>query len=207
MEKVLQEINNLTRGVAAGIGVIVAVLYFFMFYNDGSAIEGRIQATQAELQTKKNRLNQIKSQIANREKYQEEISQMGAQYRKALNFMPNEFSIAELMRTISNEAKASGTNIIKLEPNKEGVKLNNSDGYEELTVNIELEGTFVELAMFLANISRVRRIVNVTKMAYKVKQGTALPPILGFTSTVAGYRYVEPSVPVNKDPTAQGGTH
>lgn len=188
MQQLMNQLKKISIGIASVIGMVLGGFYYFLLYNDSSLVDGKIQSAQAELSLKSAKLKKIKKEAENRSGYEEELSKMAIYYKKALSYIPNEFSISELMRVISNEARASGSNIVKIIPSE---KTNNIEFYQEFMVDLELEGRFGDLTLFLSNISKVPRILNISKLQMKLKQMNMQAPILTFNGTIIGYRYIE----------------
>lgn len=185
MEKYLEQLTNVSMRAILLIGLGVGLLYYLIWYNDGSRLEKRIKVAQQDVQEKQKKIKKIKKEIEDGRKFERELNTMIEAYQKALEYIPNEFSVFELTRTISDEARAAGTNILKISPKAERDR---KEFYEEMSVDIELEGSFGELTLFLANISKVRRILNTKDLQVSERTGSEL---LRFKGTLVGYRYVE----------------
>lgn len=187
MQKFMDSIREMTLSVAIAVGLVVGALYYFLIFDEGTEIEDQIQNLKATNNANKSKLERTQKAIANGDSFEKDFARMGLQYKKALSYLPNEMSISELMRVISLEAKSAGSNLVKVTP---GQKVEKRDFYEELSIDVVLEGTFGELMSFLVGISHVPRILSLQKLLLTTKQFGPEGPMLSIQTTIVGYRYI-----------------
>ena len=126
------------------------------------------QARAAELQREKESLDQLKR---NRAKVLAELEQLKRQLLIAQEKLPKNAEIPSLLQRIHNQAKTAGLEIVKFQRRNDVPK----DFYVEIPVEMELRGTYDELANFFHYIGRMTRIVNVQDIGL-VRADSGLTP-------------------------------
>lgn len=126
------------------------------------------QARAAELQREKESLDQLKR---NRAKVLAELEQLKRQLLIAQEKLPKDAEIPSLLQRIHNQAKTAGLEIVKFQRRDDVPK----DFYVEIPVEMELRGTYDELANFFYYIGRMTRIVNVQDIGL-VRADSGLTP-------------------------------
>lgn len=187
---ILEMLNRMTLGRAVILGLIVAAIYYFIVFDEGIAQKSSIAtATQQvnDLQ-KKIRENQIKLDRA--AVYKKTSAEIGTTINKLLGVIPEHFGKADLMKIVSNEAKVAGSSLIGIVPGIPEVSKVAKE-FEELTVKLEMNGTFLQHMIFLSNLTKINQILivrkfdmNVTKEA-KGDEGT----IVHLNADIVAYRY------------------
>ncbi len=104
------------------------------------------------LQTKKIFLAKIKKELDKKEKI----------LLKAKAILPTRNEIPELLTSISTKATRSGLKIVLFQPEKEQVK----DYYSVIPVELQVEGPFQQIVVFLDEIRRLERIVNTREITF-----------------------------------------
>lgn len=114
--------------------------------------------TQAiDLQREKESLDQLKK---NRAQVLAQLEQLKRQLLIAQEKLPKGAEIPSLLQRIHNQAKTAGLEILKFQRENDVAK----DFYVEIPVEMELEGTYDELANFFYYVGRMTRIVNVSNI-------------------------------------------
>src|SRR5262249_6846729 len=98
-------------------------------------------------------------------------------------------------RTLGNEAKSVGVSINQIRDNSSTGK--KSEFYEEVGVDVDLSGTFAQLMLFMANLTRLNQILSIESL--ELKESSAETEGLQMSASVLGYGYV------SKIATAPGG--
>ncbi len=184
--KVEEKLKNLSVQQTIIATLALAAGYYFMVFDDGSNIEKVIKKQQRTLAEKTENLNNTRAAMANAKQFEEEVRRTNARFREMLEFIPVDFSIADFMQLLSTEAESSGNKVIKIQPRPSE---NASTLYEELLVELEIEGTFSQILQFLSKMTRVRKIINLGGIQLSTVEADPISPILRFETTMVGYRY------------------
>ncbi|MBX7231966.1 MAG: type 4a pilus biogenesis protein PilO [Bdellovibrionales bacterium] len=170
------------------LSLILCGVYYLISFDNGDRFKNMI--TESE-----NRKNEINKEMV---KVDESLSEIRAlklaqerdleKLTALLAFIPEKLSKIELMRTISNEAKAVGANINQVQDATVANNTNN-DFYEEVGVDVELVGSFTQLMLFLSNLTRLNQILTLNSLELKGAESSQDRESLGMTAQLRGYRY------------------
>lgn len=116
------------------------------------------RAQAVELQREKESLDQLKK---NRAQVLAQLEQLKRQLLIAQEKLPKGAEIPSLLQRIHNQAKTAGLEIVMFQRNNDVPK----DFYVEIPVQMELQGTYDELANFFYYVGRMTRIVNVSDIS------------------------------------------
>lgn len=188
------KIKNLTAGKAALVGGVVALLYYMVLYDDGSSKEQGIQTMSSQLVKVKTELSQIDKTLSDASRFEKLAKDMGEEVDKVISYLPINFSATDMMKMLSTEAKASGSNIVRVRANsmaRPGSHRSGEKFYEELKVSVELEGTYSQLLLFLSFLTRVDKIITMDSLTMTSSSSKDGANLLKFGGDFVGYRYLE----------------
>ena len=161
MNEQIQRICELpvTHRVAILVGSVglVVLLYWLYFYGDLS--EGVLKL-EKEIEGKEGLKIQIAQQegiAQNLEQFREEVRRLDIELDTALSELPDKKEIAGLLSKISDKARDAGLDIKSFKPSGSRKK----DFYAEVPVNIQVTGTYHQVATFFDEVGRLDRIVNI----------------------------------------------
>lgn len=103
------------------------------------------------------RISQKEGIVRNLPKYKEEVEKLDQELAKALRELPDKREIYLLLDTVSDKARDSGLEVPLFRPQSEQKK----DFYAEVPVEIEVRGTYHQVATFFDEVGQLERIVNV----------------------------------------------
>src|SRR5690606_9948143 len=145
------------KGMFLIIGLLLGVLYYWSNSDTLDAQDSAIEAKKVEIETLDKAIG-VAQKIANdKTKIEEENQTVSDQLKAAIEFLPNKLNEQEVLIKISNEARSAGVNPTSIQPKKAQQK----GFYEELQMDVELEGSYSQLVLFLSYISKIQRIVNI----------------------------------------------
>jgi type IV pilus assembly protein PilO len=174
---------------AARVGIVVALVvaigagYFFGVYQGLSVEVQQLRAKELELQRK---LTEVRSIAANIGAFEEEITELEAKLGVALRQLPNEKQIEVLLTDISNLGKTAGIEIKSFSRRPEVAH----DFYAEVPLEIQLEGSYHNVAKFFDLVSKLPRIVNMGSISMSVSKESELETRLKVTGTATTFRFV-----------------
>jgi Tfp pilus assembly protein PilO len=169
------------------IGLGLGAGYYYSNQGTIEEVERQINEQKAEVTKRDNEVKEAQKVAADKKKFEEDVNRVSDQLRAALEFLPNSLKEQEVLTRISNEARSAGVNPTAIVPKKPTAKA----FYEELLMDVEMEGTYPQLVMFLAYISKIQRIVNIRGLELKVKEANDDAPILKLKGTLVAFRYLE----------------
>ncbi len=160
----LSKIEELTKPQRIGIFVAVLVLIFglsiyFLFWPKHEQISGlktQLASVQKELETAKKNAAQLND-------WRNKRSQKEAEYKQVSRALPEKEEIPSLLAGISQAGKEAGLEFLLFQPKPEVPK----DFYAEIPVDINVSGSYHQVAIFFDKVANLPRIVNIrdVKMA------------------------------------------
>jgi type IV pilus assembly protein PilO len=192
-----QQLKNLTYGRALIISVVLAVIYYFSIYNDGSALEAQIKTGKDTRTQSEAELTSIAKAVKDAERYQTTMAQRSAEMDGVLKAVPAQLSSFDLMKIVSNESKTVGLQINSLtaaaafhSPDKDAI-------FEPVTVSVNLTGNYNQVMLFLSNLTKLDKIVTVKKLnfAAHIEPQRHGAPTITFGADLSGYKYLGPAEP------------
>lgn len=211
MNPYLAKLGALEWGKVLGLGVLAAGVYYAVLFNDGTELNQQIQAAQARLETAKQQLTETEKALADADRFEKEVQSLARQFEKITDFMPATVTAVDLTSLVNKQAQLAGVKIVKIEPDPAVKRVT---FYEMTRVNIELEGSYSQIATFLSYISRVPRLLTFDSTTISVSRSSRSPesgPSAGrlvFASSMVGYRYLKDAPVQNSSvqPNAPGAT-
>jgi len=114
----------------------------------------RLEAKLAELQTKIQEGRAARQELP---KFREEVRQLELELDKLLRILPARRNTPDLMRRIRSLAEQGDFSLKRFNPGT----LTDKEFFSEWPINVEVEGTYHNLALFFDRISRFSRIINI----------------------------------------------
>jgi len=140
--------------ILVGTIVLVAGIFVALVYIPKSKEITRLNKEIASLEKK---INQAKIKARTLKKFEAEQIEVEAQFREALNLLPNKREIPTLLRSITQLGSDAELEFLLFSPNKEKAR----DFYIEIPVSMEVSGTYHDVATFFDKVGRMKRIVNI----------------------------------------------
>ncbi|MED5373094.1 MAG: type 4a pilus biogenesis protein PilO [Myxococcota bacterium] len=134
------------------IGILAG--YWFLLYSPKRDDIAQLQDRQVQLEDEKAK---VKARAENRDAFEAELLELNNELSQALRQLPDQKEIPELVRRISNEGRRSGLEIRKFKTMAEVPR----QYYAEVPVELEVYGSFHEVAMFFDRLAKLDRIVYV----------------------------------------------
>jgi type IV pilus assembly protein PilO len=187
---VFQAVEKLTKpqriGIYAGTLVLMVVFsVWFLFWPNHktiSKLETQLASAQATLETAKKNARELND-------WRNKMKEKEAQYKKVMQALPEKGEIPSLLAGIAQAGKDAGLEFLLFKPAAESTK----DFYAEIPVNINVSGTYHQVATFFDKVANLPRIVNirdVTMIPKKDKNGVITAAT---TCQAVTYKFVEPS--------------
>lgn len=157
----------------AGLAVVVAAAlvaggYYVKFEDMGNDIK-RQEKNLEELQKKIKEGEAAERQLP---QFKEEVERLELELDKLLRILPSQRRTEDLLRRIRSLTEQGDFLLVRFTPKSITAQ---DDFYSEWPIQIELEGTYHNLAMFFDRISRFSRIINVENLKitpYKSSRGS-----------------------------------
>lgn len=191
MLEMLQKASKVAFVIA---GLIFGGLYYWSNSDSLSSKEAAIEAKKNELEAAEAAIQSAKKIAGDKAKFEEESTKVSDQLKAAIEFLPTKLNEQDILTKIANEARSAGVRQTSVQPKKAQPK----GFYEELQMDVELEGSYSQLVLFLSYISNIQRIVNIKGLDLRIKDYVDETPILRLKGTLVAYRYTEKTAGATK---------
>ncbi|MEE8166755.1 MAG: type 4a pilus biogenesis protein PilO [Myxococcota bacterium] len=162
-EKLAKIPKSARYGAVGAILALVAVGYYFSFYQEGYA---KLVAQQGHAQELQRKLINVRAVANNVGEFEQEVATLERQLEIALKQLPNRKQFEDLLQDITTAGKQVGVAIKSIERKGEIAH----DFYAEVPFSLELEGNYHNIAMFFERVAKLPRIVNIGSMRVEAQR-------------------------------------
>jgi type IV pilus assembly protein PilO len=185
LEKILKAPMAVKAGGIAGLAVLITLLNFIFL----------IQPTEAEITKQGTRLRDANRTLAEKKDYAQnlnekrrELAEYEQRLQEALTQLPEQKDVDELLAQLNDIGKKSGLEILTVVPMAEQT---GGTFFARVPVKMSVTGNYHELAMFLQEVSSMRRIVNVNGISMDLGPVKNEKVILKSDFVATAFRFVE----------------
>lgn len=173
-------------GAVVGIATVVTALNWFALIDPANT---EIAAAESKRKTLEGQYID-KQQIANNlNEYHKQKEVLEAQLAAAMQELPNEKAIDELLRQLNDLGVKSGLSIALVEPQPEVPQ----DFFARIPVKMKVSGSYHEVAMFFDAVGKLKRIVNVADLKFGTPKKQSEKVILDAEFVATTFRFREKS--------------
>lgn len=189
MEQLLERVNKLPLAAKAGviIGLIILITagtWFLVIQDTEAAIES-LRSQQVSLNQTYAEKKEIADNLIERRR---EMDQLEQRLQDALTELPTEKNIDELLAALNDIGKKAGLEITRVVPGTEA----NEAFYAKIPIVMAVKGNFHEIAVFLQEISQMKRIVNVNNLKLSSPTAKNEKVILSSDFLATTFRFITP---------------
>jgi type IV pilus assembly protein PilO len=188
MNSVFIKVASLTYQKTMIFGVVLAVLYYFFMFDDGSAIDKNIEAAQQQVRAEESKLVDSDKAIKKLAGIKAHVAALEEQYKTLSAQVPTEVNMADIIKQIDMVASTSGVSVRDKVPKPSQKK----ETLEEFPLAITATGSFSDLTLFLYHLMNTERLNKIISVSLnKVSQGRGSQgKTLAMDVVVANYRYI-----------------
>ena len=158
---IIERLSKLPRGqrfvLFVLVYVLVGLMFMFVMYLPGLSEVESLKKNKANLKLQK---SQVEARVANKEIFDAELERLTKELKMALKELPNDREIPGLLKGISSLGKKVGLEVRRFTPLPEERR----EYVAEVPVELEVEGSYHEVAMFFDRLSKMNRIVYVQEI-------------------------------------------
>jgi type IV pilus assembly protein PilO len=190
MEKFLDQFSKLPlqHKVLIMVGLVVLILGYEYAVNI-TTYQDKIQRNEDTMRQQEAELLKLQTQAQYRSQYMREVERLRQRLREAEEQLPKAAEVPKLLRDISYEAGQSGLRVDRFELKNE-VK---QDQFARVPVQMKVDGSYHEIAVFLDRLAKMPRIVNVTDLEMTAPKSENKKVVLTSTFNATTYRFLEPN--------------
>ncbi|MCX5850751.1 MAG: type 4a pilus biogenesis protein PilO [Deltaproteobacteria bacterium] len=165
--------------------LVLGYMYFFFYLQP--AIEKRGELSD-NLETLNKQIESRQRLVQEIEAYKKDIAKLEENLKDALAKLPEQKDIPLLLTAISEAEMEAGLDNLLFKPSEPVAK----DFYKELPVNIVVEGSYHDIALFFDRVSTLSRIVNITDIRIDHSKEKRQGNILTAKCLLKTYMFMEP---------------
>lgn len=160
----------------AAIILVLGILYtgyqIYQFRSEEYPIlESERQRLESSSKGKQSELRKLQKFAQNIENVKKELKELSIQLESALEYMPRTFNLAKLLRKLTELSQNSGVELQTFRPRK-GEDKPPGTFYATTNLDLDIEGSFTQTLVFLDQVSRMKRILNIESLRMKVEAGS-----------------------------------
>lgn len=194
MMKILKAFNAGVNGAKIPIvAFFTAAAYYFLYFNDGSALEAQIAAVNAEYGAIMVKKTELEATIKKEEEMRGNLLQLARNFNEVKSKIPNEFKDTEMSAIINKTAIAANVKIAVLSRLLNGsadgkIKGAGADLIDEVVFQIKLSGTFLQVLHFVEILSKDDKIIKVKNFTLEKNAGKPQEPVIKLDGEIIGYK-------------------
>jgi type IV pilus assembly protein PilO len=169
--------------IAGLVYALICVVFYFVLYTPKHDVLDALRVKQTELRTKK---AEVERRARDKDAFEKELEDLTAQLKLALRQLPDDREIPDLLLRISTVARRIGLEVRKFLPKDEVMK----EYHAEVPVQLELGGSYHEVAMYFDRLSKLSRIVNVQDIEINDPKERNGKVALTVTGTLVTFRFL-----------------
>ncbi len=173
-------------GILCGTIALIGGLFWWFMY---MPVSEELVTAQEEIDTLKLQIAEKVGIAANLDKFEDEVSRLDKELERALRELPDKKEIDQLLDRISDKARDAGLEIQLFQPQGERIQ----DFYAEVPVELEVSGTYHELASFFDEIAHLSRVVNVQDFTMDKPKKAPAGVMLDTRVVVTSFRFLDES--------------
>jgi type IV pilus assembly protein PilO len=175
-------------GVSVGAALLIGGAFYY-FYLSGAMEEERQKTEQLENLRKEIRALEV---TANKlQEFQREVQLLEAKLETLKRILPPAKETPDLMRKVQALAAQSNLQIKTFTP----LAVVNKDFYQEWPINVAVQGTYHNLALFFDRIGRLSRLVNVGELKITSLGTQSVSSTISATCVATTFVYVDTPPP------------
>lgn len=176
---------NYKIAIGAATLIVPVILFYFLYYSGKSEEISRLQSSVSQLQKE---VADIKARAAKLDEHKALMAEVEAKFKEAAVVIPDTKEIPSLLTSISTQGSAAGLDILSFVPTIGG----NKGFYVEIPVALSTSGTYHNVGYFLDTVSKLPRIVNVSKVSLGTPKLTDGEMIIDAKLDLVTYQFIEP---------------
>jgi type IV pilus assembly protein PilO len=163
--------------------VLLLLLYYVFLVGPRMTRTQELEAQIKDMRAERDRKIVETAQMENRE---HEVKELDRQLKLALTRLPDEKEIPDLLSAVSNLGRDSGLDILVFRQKDEGYQ----EFYAEVPVEMQVRGTYHQVATFFDRVGKLERIVNVSNIVLRDPKIADDNLLLEANSTVTTFRFL-----------------
>ena len=175
-------------GIAIGAGLLVLGGFYYFQYKGMLEQQQQKEAQLADLQKQIRALEATANRLP---EFQREVQALEARLELLKRILPPEKEMPDLMRRIQYLAAQSSLRVAKFNP----APPRQAEFYQEIPINLDLEGSYHNFGGFLDRISRMSRLINIGDIKIRANAQPTINSTIAVAATATTYVYQDAPPP------------
>ncbi len=188
MRRYIERLASLEWSKVVLISIVFAALYYISLYDTGALLDAKVQAAEKQVSDTKEKLVRTKAADKNVKLFVQKVESAEQQFKEVIEYMPPEINLGNFLQRVKDQASAAGASVQAFSPSNEVEK---RDFYEIRKFDLQLNGNFSQLALFLSNLSKMPLLITFERISITSLGGEFDSPKLNFKGVLLGYRYMK----------------
>ena len=159
-----EEFEKLDATKSIAIGLLLAGLYWVLFYDDGSRMLTQIQGLQQEIVKQTTAKDHVEKAIQDKEKFQKEIDEINLNLRDFQLYFSAQLNSNAIQEKVSQLATEHDLVLETLRPIEKQAEFST---FNETAVDLTLQGDFHNIMEFISSLSKMKRVLDFSKMEFE----------------------------------------
>ena len=202
----MNQFANFSTGQLAIAGVILTVIYYTSFFNNGSAIELEMTSIKAQIEEEKIKKVETNRVLQKEEQMRADVSMLVKKYEDVKSKIPIEFLESELRIIIdqyANQFELKTTRNQRASKGKDFGSALDANLVEQVALEYTFMGTFFNLEKLINQITRLDKLVKVESFQFisaEKKTNAGVGYEVSLTATIIGFKQSSIALNENKNP-------
>ena len=184
LDDILERPTGQKVGALVGIVLAVVILDWQYWYGpnqrDLADVNAQVAQKRADLDLRRSKTNA-------RDSFERELRDLGAELKRAQARLPDQREIADLLSSVAASGRSSGLEIVLFRQKPEVYH----DFYADVPVEMQMRGTYHDVALFLDRVKRLDRIVNISDISMKKPRIEGDRMMLDAACTATTFRFLD----------------
>ena len=179
--------DRLPHQKLAIMGVIVLVVTVLDWTYLYGPSQRALTDLQAEVSQRRTELDSKRSKTNARAALERDLRDLGAELKRAQARLPDQREIADLLDNVAASGRQAGLEITLFRQKPEVLH----DFYAEVPVEMQMRGTYQDVALFLDRVKRLDRIVNIANIQLTKPRLEGERMLLDAACTATTFRFLD----------------
>jgi type IV pilus assembly protein PilO len=171
-----------------GVSLLMAALigggFYYLWYSDALEKE---KTKQGELEALKKDIRALEVTANKLQEFQREVQLLEAKLETLKRILPPEKETPDLMRRVQYLAAQSSLSIKIFTP----TAVTNKEFYQEVPINVSVEGNYHNLGAFFDRVRRLSRLVNIGNIRLKAQSSQTASNTVSAQAVATTYVYID----------------
>lgn len=195
----LQAIGSLPLSRVVMVAVFLTAAYYFMIYDDGSAIVTRIEAAKVQLEVENKKKIETQKVLKKEQQMKSDVELFANKFEEIKSRIPVEFSEAELRAIVNQYSTRNNLKTTRTERrppaatpvSAKAAETSGENLVEQVILGYEFEGSYGNIAKFVSEISNLEKIIKIGDFNLNLLPtpgGKTKTYELAFKASIVGYK-------------------